>query len=230
MKNQIRGKPITSITTPPIRTVIRQPLVIISQAIRTPAFWVLAAANTVHSMAMPAINIHGIPFLTDRGIDPLVAAGILAMMVSVSIPFRLVGGFLADRVRKDHLRFIIVGAYFMQALGFAVFLLNQSTAMIYVWFILYGIGQGVSLTPLTAMRARYFGRKAFGSIQGIATMLNTPVGVAAPIYVGWVYDTTGSYITAFTLIAALLTFSTVLAAFVLPPKPPAHITDISKFV
>ena len=200
------------------------------QAMRTLAFWVLIAATAVHSMAMPAINIHAIPFLTDRGIDPLVAAGILAMMIFVSIPFRLVGGFLADRVRKDHLRFIIMGAYFMQALGFAAFLLNQSTAMIYVWFILYGIGHGVSLTPLTAMRARYFGRKAFGSIQGISTAITTPVGMAAPIYAGWVYDTTGSYITAFTLIAVLLAIATVLACFILPPQPPAQVTDIHKFV
>ena len=200
------------------------------QVMRTRAFWVLMAANAVHSMAMPAISMHGIPFLTDRGIDPLVAAGILVMMVSVSIPFRLIGGFLADRVSRRRLRFIIVGAYFMQALGFTVFLLHQTTAMIYVWFVLYGIGIGVAYTMLPALRARYFGRKAFGSIYGMSSMLMTPVGVAAPIYCGWVYDTTGSYITAFTLITGLLVISVVLACFILPPKPPAQVTDVRKIV
>ncbi len=200
------------------------------QAIRTPAYWVLIASTAVHSMAFPAINLHIIPFLTDIGFDPLAAAGIFAMMMFVSLPFRLVGGFFVDRVRRDHIRFIIVGAYFMQALGFAVFLLNQTTAMIYVWLILYGIGHGAAMAPIPAMRARYFGRKAFGSIAGISTMLVTPVGMIAPIYAGWVYDTTGSYISAFTLIAMLIGFATVLTLFILPPKPPARITDIRKLV
>lgn len=60
--------------------------------------------------------------------------------------------------------------------------------------------------------------------------ITTPVGMAAPIYAGWVYDITGSYISAFTLVAALLAISTVLAFFILPPKLPAQITGIRKLV
>ncbi|MFC2011245.1 MFS transporter [Chloroflexota bacterium] len=202
----------------------------VRQAMRTPAFWLLIVSNTVHILAMPAISIHGIPFLTDMGIDTIVAAGILAMMVFVGIPFRLIGGFFNDRVSKHHLRFILAGAYFTQALGFTIFLLNQTTAMIYVWFILYGIGLGVSLVQMSPLRARYFGRKAFGSIQGISMAFATPVGMAAPIYTGWVYDITGSYTSAFTLIAVLLFGAAVIISFTAPPKPPAVITDIHNFL
>jgi sugar phosphate permease len=80
------------------------------------------------------------------------------------------------------------------------------------------------------MMGRYFGRKAFGSIRGTSTMFVTPVGVVAPIYAGWVYDTTGNYIGAFILIAALLFTSAVLAATIMPPKPPAQITDVRKIM
>ena len=58
----------------------------------------------------------------------------------------------------------------------------------------------------------------------------TPVGVAAPIYAGWIYDTTGSYIAAFTLFAVLLALAAILVALAVPPKPPAHITDIRQFL
>ena len=102
--------------------------------------------------------------------------------------------------------------------------------MIYVWFILYGIGFGVGMGLMFPMRARYFGRKAFGSVSGSSSLLMTPVGVAAPVYLGWVYDTTGSYITAFTLIAVLVGISAVLAFFILPPKPPARIGDVREIV
>jgi len=200
------------------------------QAMRTPTYWILVLANACHSLAMPAISIHGIPFLTDIGIDPLVAAGMLSMLVAASIPARLVSGLLADRVRIGHLRFIMAGAYVLQAVGFSIFLLNQTIAMVYVWFILYGIGQGAGFGLMAPMRARYFGRKAFGSIAGSSRLFMTPVGIAAPIYLGWVHDTTGSYITAFTLIAALVALSALLAAFVIPPKPPAQVTDIRRIV
>ncbi|MFC1897744.1 MFS transporter [Chloroflexota bacterium] len=200
------------------------------QAMKTRAYWLLIVAQASHMLAMPAINVHSIPFLTDMGIDSLRAAGILAMMVFASVPCRFIGGLLADRIRKDHLRFLMGGAYLLQGLGFAVFLLNQSIAMIYVWFILYGIGFGIFIGLMFPMRARYFGRKAFGSIQGISMMFTSPVGVAAPIYLGWVYDTTGSYIDAFIIVAVLLALSAVIIALVLPPKPPARITDIHNIV
>ena len=200
------------------------------QAMRTAAFWLLIVANAFHSLAMPAINIHGIPFLTDIGISPLKAAGILALMVGASIPARFIGGFLSDRVKKQHLRFLVGGAYLLQAVGFAIFLLNQTTATIYIWFIFYGIGMGAGFALMLPVRARYFGRKALGSIEGISRAVMTPAGIAAPIYLGWVYDTTGSYISAFTIIGILLTFSGVLAATIMPPKPPAQITDVRKIV
>ena len=110
----------------------------------------------------------------------------------------------------------------------AIFLLNQTLATIYIWFILYGIGMGLGNTVNLLMRARYFGRKAFGSIAGVSRMIMTPIGIVAPIYVGWVYDTSGSYIPAFTLFAALLTLFTVLLSFARPPKPPARVTDIRR--
>ena len=52
-------------------------------------------------------------------------------------------------------------------------------------------------------------------------MLLTPVGIAAPIYAGWIYDTTGSYLTAFSLFTVLLAVASSMLLFVKPPNPPA---------
>jgi len=122
------------------------------------------------------------------------------------------------------------GALLLQAVGFMLFRLNQTMPIIYAFLVIYGIGLGadISLTPL--MRARYFGRKAFGSIHGFSMMIMTPVGIAAPVYAGWVYDTTGSYMTIFVLFTVLLALAAVLFPFARPPKPPAQVTDIRKIV
>ncbi len=78
------------------------------------------------------------------------------------------------------------------------------------------------------MTARYFGRKAYGSIQGSKMMFMTPFSMVAPVYAGWVHDTTGSYVNAISLLTVLGFISTVIICFVLPPKPPAEVTDIRK--
>ncbi|MFC2008367.1 MFS transporter [Chloroflexota bacterium] len=200
------------------------------QVMRTPSYWLLIAAHGMHGFAESAIRIHGIPFLTDWGIDPLKAASIMALMALASIPARFIGGFLADRVRIRHLRFLLGGAYLLQAVGIPLFLLHRTVGMIYIWFICNGFGNGASLALMNPIRARYFGRKAIGSIIGTSTMFLAFGAVIAPIYTGWIYDTTGSYISTFTLFAVLLVSSTIITSFIFPPKSPAETTYISRGV
>ena len=118
----------------------------------------------------------------------------------------------------------------MEALGFVLFLLNQTIAMVYAWFIVFGIGRGLATGITHPLRARYFGRKAYGSIQGVSRAAMAAVGIGAPIYLGWVYDSTGSYVSAFTLLTALITFGAVVMFLARPPTPPAEITDVRRFV
>jgi len=200
------------------------------QAVKTRAYWLLIVAVSVRMVGFSAILTHGVPFLTDMGFEPVKAAALLGIIILASTPSRLIGGILMDRVQTRYIRFLMAGAFLLQAVGVVTFLLNQTIAMIYVFLILFWIGVGIAL-PLTAgVRARYFGRKAFGLIGGTSIIFTTPVGVLAPIYAGWVYDNTGSYIPAFTLFAALFAISAVLIALACPPRPPAQITDVRKFL
>jgi sugar phosphate permease len=200
------------------------------QALRTRAYWLLIVAVSVRMVGFSAILTHGVPFLTDMGIGPVKAASLLGIIILTSTPSRLIGGFLMDRVQAQHLRFLMAGAFLLQAISIAAFLLNQTIAMIYVFFILFWIGVGIALPLEAGIRARYFGRKAFGSIGGTSMIFTTPVMVVAPIYAGWVYDTSGSYLPAFTLFAILFGISAVIVSVAYPPKPPAQVTDIRKFL
>ena len=200
------------------------------QAWRTPTYWLFIVANLGHSVVIQAIIVHSIPLLTDMGLTPVRATMVMGMMVLVSLPSRFIGGLIADRIKIGHLRFLMGGGYLLQAIGIAAFLLNQTIAMVYVLLALYYLAFGITLTLNSIMRARYFGRKAFGSIQGTSMMFMTPVGVIAPVYTGWIYDTTGSYLTAFTLFAGLLVFSAVVMTLTSPPKPPTEVTDIRRFL
>ena len=60
-------------------------------------------------------------------------------------------------------------------------------------------------------------------------MILMPFAMAAPIYAGWVYDNTGSYLDGFKIFAGLLVLGAVLIFCARPPKPPAEISDVRKF-
>jgi nitrate/nitrite transporter NarK len=69
------------------------------------------------------------------------------------------------------------------------------------------------------IRARYFGRKAYGRVQGLATIISAPVSFAAPIFTGWIYDSTGKYTIAFILFTVLTGLSAFTLLFARVPKP-----------
>jgi len=205
------------------------------QATRTVPFWIMFCVQAVHGLVTPVMTIHCIPFLTDpkpsgMGLDAVRAAGMMSIWVTASLPTRFIGGWVADRIKINQLRFLTATAYILQAVGVLIFLKYQTLSIVYVWFLLYGFGSGIATTANPLIRARYFGRKALGSIQGISSMLMTPIGVFAPIYAGWIYDKTGSYLNAFIQFAVLLGVASILAVFNLPPKAPEKITGVNQIV
>jgi sugar phosphate permease len=207
----------------------------VRQSLKTRAFWLLFISQSVPGLVAPVMSLHCIPFLTDplpsgMGMELIKASSIMAMMLFFSLPTRFLGGWIADRLSINHTRYIMTASLFFQGLGTLLFLLHRNETMVYVWFILFGLGQGLGFSAGPFMRARFFGRKAFGSIQGISSLCMTPIGVLAPVYAGWIYDTSGSYLFAFQLLAILTGVSLLISFFLLPPKPPEKITDVQSIV
>ena len=157
----------------------------------------------------------------------------MALMVFFNIPSRFLAGFFTDRVRTDHLRFLLVEVFLLQVIGttvITVIILSQTIAMIYVFLVLFGFGSGANIIVRILIEGRFFGRKAFASIHGVTNLLHALIGFVTPIFAGWIYDTTGSYMIAFISFAALTMAGVCRVFFLRPPKPPAEDTDISKFM
>jgi MFS family permease len=200
------------------------------QAMKTPAYW-LITLSWIFAMAVAgAINTHCIPLLTDMGIDENVAGGMMAMMVFFTIPARFIAGVLADKVRKDRMQFLVAGTFILQALGIGIFLVHQSVVTVYVLLVLYGFGTGAPTPLRLTIGGRYFGRKAFASIQGTSMVLTSPVALLSPVYAGWVYDNKGTYIPAFTAFVVMILIAAVLMCLMRPPKAPEQVTEVNKFL
>ena len=73
------------------------------QAMKTPAYWIIITVFICHAVVMASINIHCIPFLTDMGIDPLFASGMMGFMIFFMMPSRFFSGYISDRVPRERL-------------------------------------------------------------------------------------------------------------------------------
>jgi cyanate permease len=200
------------------------------QALKTSAFWLYLIAYGLQWIGQGAINLHLIPYLTDSGIDEIVAGGLMSLMLFATIPARVLSGTIADRLEKSRLPYFMAVTFFVQALGIAAILISPGMAALYVFLVLFGLGSGAAPTIAVLMRGRFFGRKAYGSISGITNFIMSPFAMLAPIFAGWVYDNWGSYSYAFITFAVLAAVSTVIICFVRPPKAPVQAGEAGKFL
>ena len=108
---------------------------------------------------------------------------ILIMTVSTVVG-QLGGGYLADRTNK---RLMIVCALLAQAISLVVLALANAYWMLIVFGILAGVGWGARVPAMQALRADYFGGKAFGRIMGFSSLVIMFGMIFGPVFAGVVY-------------------------------------------
>ncbi len=184
------------------------------EALKTTTFWILLLGASARSIGMSSVVLHEVAYLTDIGISEVAAAVALGMMVAISIPGRLFFGWLGDRIDK---RWVMMTTYLLQAVGVLVLANVQTIEQVYVFLVIFGIGYGGAIPTFIAMRGEYFGRKAFATIQGIMRLFLMVPTVVGPIFAGYVYDSTGSYYSAFMLFALLYVLGAAVIFFARRP-------------
>ena len=132
------------------------------QALRTPAFWLMALTYAIWA-ATPAINtVYLAPFLAEElELDYVVAVGAISFFAFTSILGRVGCGFLADYV---NIRLFVASFLIMEGVGIFLFSQVQSLGQVPFYIIIFAIAHG-GLIPLWSVLQGYlFGRKDFGTI------------------------------------------------------------------
>ncbi len=194
-----------------------EPEFTVGQVVRTSSFWTLLLAMAFRSCILSSIVVHQVAHLEDIGVARHAAESALGFMILMSIPGRMVFGWLGDRYSKQHL---LAASSLLQGIG--IFILANATGLAYVWpfLLIYGLGYGGAIPLTQALRADLFGRKAFAIVGGIIMPATTVGAVIGPVLAGYAYDATDSYRIAFYSFVVLILLSGVTFLFVRPPKPP----------
>lgn len=190
----------------------------VRQALRTSAFWLLAAAFTATWLPVFIPLVHLVQWTRDLGYGALEGAGVISVLGVGAVAGRLAMGALSDRLGRKTVVALAMG---LQAAAFACFAAARTLPVIYAAAFVFGYSYGAISTLFTAIVSDFFGRAEAGTLVGVLFALAGSAGGGGPWLAGAVYDATGSYAPAFVLAAALNAVAVAVLSLCRPPTPSA---------
>ncbi len=172
----------------------------VSQALKSSAFWILTVSHVSSTISIATLSLHLTPRLTDMGLSLTTASAIETIYSVVALPSLFISGWLGDRMSKKYLIFVFL---FLQGMAMLVLALASGLKMAILFALIYGIAFGGRIPLMTAIRGDYFGRKSFATIMGWSMLPNGILMSVAPVWAGWMFDTSGSYMVPFVAYASI---------------------------
>ena len=143
------------------------------------------------------------------------AGTIVLIYTTVALPAQFIAGYFADRLPKPPMICLFLT---LQGIAIMIIAIAVNVPMVLMFAVLYGIGFGGRIPLLTAIRGDYFGRKAFATIMGLSQFPNNLGMIVAPLFAGYMFDTTGTYLIPFGLFGMLNLVGAFVILFVRKPK------------
>jgi MFS family permease len=172
------------------------------QALKGRVFWHIALGMVCHFMVAIAVTTHVMPYLSSIGI-PRATSSLVAMAIPlVNIVGRLSFGWFGDRFDKRR-----VTAIGMTLMAISMLMFNYvgvaETWLMIMFIIVFGIGYGGPVPMSAALIREYFGRASLGTVLGLAMGVAYVGSLIGPPLTGWIYDTYGSYQSAWFVMAGV---------------------------
>lgn len=160
------------------------------EAVRCRTFWLVSIAFTMSGAAIYAISVHLMPLAESVGFSVQTGALMVTVMTVSSIAGRLGFGWMGDLWDK---RYVISLALGLEVVSLAAVAYVPRLGVLMVALAFFGAAYGGTVVLRPAIQADYFGIRAFGKIQGAMMAVLTISAVIGPVFMGWVFDWTGSY-------------------------------------
>lgn len=185
----------------------------LKEAMRTRAFWSFLFCVSIPAMVNTGIVFHLTSIFTESGLSRSTAALALSVMALLSFPFTFVAGFLNEKVKVHYVTACLFAGQ-VAVMVLLLFVESYTTALLFA--ALRGILQGFEGVSLNLVWPNYFGKKAIGSIKGLAMSAMVVGSAFGPLPFGIAFDWFGGY-TEIILIMAIFPLLGSLAALLSPP-------------
>ncbi|MFN4088105.1 MAG: MFS transporter [Alphaproteobacteria bacterium] len=192
------------------------------EALRTSAFYIIAAGLFSLSMLLTALHFFQVTIFAAQGLAPQVAANVFAVSAATMVVAMPVMGRLLDRLPTA--RMFSAGLLVTAAtLVSAAMVQGLPSALAYA--VMFGLSNAVSMSFFGFLWPRYFGRRHLGSIQGTGQMLLVIGASVGPLPFGLAYDLSGSFAGALLAAAVLPLGCAIFALSLRPPAQPTASAD-----
>ena len=189
----------------------------VASTIKTPQFIVLLLCNVGFLIPWSVTVGHGRLHLQDAGFTTPAAAGVLSVMVFMSVIGRICGG-LGDFIKAER---VLAWSLILEGFGVLGFLIASGALIAYVSTIAIAAGFGASYISLSVVVARFYGKDRFAKTVGLIYLGAGFFNAFAAGIAGRIYDEHGSYTMAFASIAFTTIAIGLLALRLRPPKTSA---------
>ncbi len=186
----------------------------VREAVRTPAFWILAFFSMVGFMAQAGVSLHQTAHYVDAGVSHGQAALVATSFALGQIP----GGMVWSAVgRRMPVRFMLAISALWLAGG--VFGIGFTGALRWgiVFGFIFGAGVGGLHTLLRLAWADYYGRVHLGAIRGLTLPAQIGGQAIGPVVSGFMFDASGGYRGPFVIFSAAVALAALLALAAVPP-------------
>ncbi|MCE2516553.1 MAG: MFS transporter [Alphaproteobacteria bacterium] len=148
-------------------------------------FWMLSGLVLSPSFTSTGLFFHQIYFVEIKSIALSQWVSGYGFFAVLSIISSFVGGFLVDRFTASRIAPLAVSM-----LSLAVLMLYFTTpgVMVYLYFTVYGIAQGIAYTAVTPIWAEIYGTKHLGGIKAIAQSMMVFASALSPVTLGLMID------------------------------------------
>ncbi|MBC8951721.1 MFS transporter [Xenorhabdus sp. PB62.4] len=185
------------------------------QALRTWQFYVIAATYTAFLWCGITVNSFAVAHIIENGFSEAVAAGLLSTMAFINAFSRLAGGAVGEWIDPKKL---LIGSLTIIILGLIALSIASSWPFLIAFTLFVGMGYGMTFLASSVLLANYFGRKPYLELFSIMNVIST-LACLAPFFAGALKDYSGSFTSAFLIIAIPVL---VVLVVTLMMKPPAQ--------
>ena len=193
------------------------------EALRTPAFYILAFFSMVGFMAQAGVSLHQTAHYVDAGVShgqaALVATAFALGQIPGGVVWSLAGRRIPVRVTMAISAMWVAGGVF--GIGF-----THQLVWGIVFGFLFGAGVGGFHTLLRLAWADYYGRVHLGAIRGLTLPAQIGGQAIGPVVSGFMFDASGGYLAPFVIFGSAVALVALLVLAAVPPRRKAQVSEL----
>jgi MFS family permease len=185
-----------------------------SQALRTPQFYIIAAAYTSFLLVGITSNSFAVAHISENGYAPAIAASMLSLQALINAIARVGGGIIGEIMEPRKLLVLSLLAIIAGLVGLSF---ANSWPMLILFAAGIGIGYGLTFVTTSVLLSNYFGRGPYLPLFSIINLIST-TACLGPVLGGAMKDRLGNFSAVFLVYTAVPLLVLVAAAFMRPPR------------